>query len=163
MTDFRQPVRRFAGRLGIALALVVLPCGAAEVFVVNEPWVLPALRGHSTEAYVNLASSEGTTLVGVRSEVAERVDIREPGARSALAQLPLPAGRTVALAPGKPRIVLHNLVRSLALGDRVVFTMLLQDAHGTRREIAMDAEVRRRSPSDDHRHGHGHAHGAAAP
>jgi copper(I)-binding protein len=128
---------------------------AAAVFTVSEPWVLPT-SGRDTEAYMELASSEGSTLVGARSKVAARVDVRTREATKAAAGLPLPARMPVMLAPAKDRLVLRQLDRKLKVGDRVPITLLLRDEKGVTTEIEVDAEVRLRSPTDDERRGHRH-------
>lgn len=157
MSDRALSIWRYVWPPAVAAAAVLCSGHAAAVFVVNEPWVLPATRSHSTEAYVNLTSSEGSALVGVVGDVAGDIGIHAAGRPApTIARLPLPAGATVKLAPGGMRIVLAHLKRSLKPGDRVPLKLILEDAHGTRQEISVDAEVRWRSPTDDHRRGHGH-------
>jgi copper(I)-binding protein len=150
--------RRCAGGARIlVLALVLSAAQARAVFVVTEPWVRPAGRSQTTEVFVNLTSTEGATLVALRSDAAATAAVHAAGqGKAELTRLPLPAGITVALAPGRTRIVLEELARTLRLGDRVVFTLTVEAADGTRREIPMDAEVRLRSPTDDHRRAHAH-------
>ncbi len=43
---------------------------AHALFIVNQPWVKPGTR--NTEAYMVLTSTEGATLIGVRSSIAGR-------------------------------------------------------------------------------------------
>ncbi len=50
------------------LVLVLLAPNASALFVVNQPWLRPAARGQSTEAYMNLTSTDGANLVAVRTE-----------------------------------------------------------------------------------------------
>jgi copper(I)-binding protein len=54
-------------------------------------------------------------------------------------------------------VALAPLARQLRLGDRVPLTLVVREADGVVQAIDVDAEVRRRSPTDDHR-GHAHAH-----
>ena len=70
----------------------------------------------------------------------------------------LPAGTLVALEPGHYRVVLQQLVKTLQPGDRVPMTLRIDLDDGSRQEIAVDAEVRLRSPIDDERRAHAHAH-----
>lgn len=157
MSDRVFSIRWFVWPPAVAAAAVLFSGHAAALFVVNEPWVLPATRSHSTEAYVNLTSSEGSTLVGVVGDIAADIGVHGAGRPAPkIAHLPLPAGATVKLAPGGTRIVLAHLKRSLKPGDRVPLKLILEDANGARQEISVDAEVRWRSPTDDHRRGHGH-------
>jgi copper(I)-binding protein len=52
------------------------------------------------------------------------------------------------------RVVLGRVERPLKLRERVPLTLVLRYADGTAQEIPVDAEVRRRSPSEDHGHRH---------
>jgi len=75
------------------------------------------------------------------------------------ASLPLPAGTVVALAPGKARLALTKLARSVKLGDLVSLTLTVEGTDGTRQDIPVQAEVRMRSPLDDEKRAHHtHAH-----
>ena len=145
----------------MALSLMLVNAHANAVFVVNEPWVRPAPAAQTTEAYMRLMSSDGATLVGVRSPIAGSVALLDAGGKHASPMaLPLPAGDTVVLAPGKFRIALGRIVRTLRVGDRVPLTLVVRDASGASQEIDIDAEVRLRSPTDDHLHPHTHTHAA---
>lgn len=150
-----KPAVRAAAAL--ACALLVLAPARAGVFAVAEPWTRPAAAGASAEAFMELMSSEGATLVDVRSPVAAQVRLVSGKARQAPPfALALPARATVKLAPGGVRVVLERVARPLKLKDRVPLTLVLRNADGITQEIAVDAEVRRRSPSDDHRVPHKH-------
>jgi copper(I)-binding protein len=148
-----------------ALANVLCPAApaaaaVADLFVVNEPWVRPAASG-STEAYMNLRSSTGATLVGVRSEHAARVSMVVPdparhGRFHGVTRMALPAGETVRLAPGQVHLRLSGIAHALKLREHVALVLTLEAPDGSTREIAVDAEVRRRSPTDDEAHAHGH-------
>lgn len=120
-----------------------------------EPWVRPAARTQATAAFVQIASSDGAALLAVRcadAGIATLVDARN---RPLPLPLALPAAVTIAFAPGAARIVLANLGRTLRVGDRVPLVLVIRTADGATREIAVDAEVRRRSPTADHAHAHG--------
>lgn len=141
--------------LGALIAFANAP--QCAVFQVIEPWVRPATAAATTEAYMQLVSSDRTTLVGVRSSVASRVELATGQKRTAPPfAVALPAGTTVALAPGGTRIVLRQLVHPLKLGQHVPITLVLQHADGSEQQIEVEAEVRRRSASDDHRVPHRH-------
>jgi len=146
------------GGLACGLWLALVPPAAAELFVVTEPWVRLAPDGRSAEGYMELRSSEGATLVAVRTDAASRVAMHPPGpARAPVAAIALPARTSVMLAPNGPRIALQRLARTLRLGDRVAFVLTIEAADGTRQEIPVNAEVRRRSPTDDHKRAHAHS------
>jgi copper(I)-binding protein len=142
---------RFAGALALAGCLAGQAPDARALFIVNQPWVKPGAK--DTEAYMLLTSTDGATLVGVRSALAARASMRSVrgGERSAVT---LPAGVTVALRPNADRIVLRGLARTLKPGDRFPLTLQIQTADGTRQDIAVDAEVRFESPLDAERRAH---------
>ena len=149
--------RRVAAACGFSLGL--LAQHASALFVVNQPWVRPAQSTQATEAYMNLTSTEGATLVGAVSAAAGGVAIRAPGKTAGdLARLPLPAQSLVALAPGGYHLVLRRLVGTLKVGDRVQLTLTIENADGSRQDIGVNAEVRLRSPLDDEMRAHKHAH-----
>jgi copper(I)-binding protein len=137
-----------------AAALAFGSAHAHAVFVVNEAWMLPARAAQSTEAFAELTSSDGATLVGVRSKLAASVALL--GSPAPPMALSLPAGTTVILAPGNVRLALARLTRTLRLGDRVPLTLIVRDAAGVPQEIDVEAEVRLHSPTYDHRHPHPH-------
>jgi copper(I)-binding protein len=142
--------RRMALRCGLVLLLLAPNAGA--LLIVNQPWARPAARGQVSEAYMNLTSTDGAMLVAVRSGDAAAVVIRGPGKGGPTARLlRLPAGTPVALAPGKDRLALSGLSRSVKLGERLALTLTFEGADGTRQDIPVAAEVRMRSPVDDER------------
>ena len=147
--------RHLAMACGIALCL--LAANANALFIVNQPWVKPARSGQTTEVYMNLTSTDGATLVAVRSDAAATVIVRGPGRKPAtIDRLPLPAKVLVALAPGREHIALVRLAKIVKLGERVALTLTIEDSNGGRQEIPVDAEARMRSPEDDERRAHGH-------
>ena len=153
-TRFRR-VLRLALACGLAIALG--SAHAASVIVVNEPWVRLSANARSAEGYMNLQSSEAATLVAVSSDATANIEIRPPGTkRGPVSSIKLPAGENVKLAPGAYRFALAKLNRSPKLGDRVAFVLTIEAGDGSRTEIPLSAEVRLRSPTDDHRRGHSH-------
>jgi periplasmic copper chaperone A len=151
--------RRWAIASGLALALAFAHATALArpVFVVNLPWALPAVKGKTTEAFMLLQSSEGAALVGVQCPYAASVAIIGPEAKKSLARLSLPPGKPILLAPGKYRLRLAHIDRTLKLGDHVPLELTIETADGARQTVAVDMEVRRRSAFDDEAHEH-HQH-----
>ena len=142
---------------GLAAAIATSPANA--LFIVNQPWVRPAQITQSTEAYMNLTSTEGAKLVAVRTEVAITATIRAPGKSTVNApSVTLPPKMLVALAPGQYRIVLKPLLRTLKQGDRLKLTLMIELDDGSHQDIGVDAEVRVRSPIDDERRAHAPTH-----
>ena len=139
----------------MGFALAICAADARAIFIVNQPWIRPAAQGRSTEAYMDLTSTEGAVLVGARSEIAA-VSIIAPGkAARSVRNLPLPAQTMVSLAPGAYRLLLSKLARSVKRGDRVLMMLTIEAADGSRQDIPVDAEARTHSPVDDERRAHG--------
>ena len=149
----RLPARRLA--LAGALGFALLASEASALFIVNQPWVRPARKAQTTNAYMTLTSTAGATLLAARSEGAVHVSLRS--AHSAAApSLRLPAKSEIALAPGHDHLRLSGLTRALKIGDRINVTLTVRDDDSTVQEITVSAEVRFRSPVDDERRAHQH-------
>jgi copper(I)-binding protein len=149
----RLPARRLA--LAGAVGFALLASDASAMFIVNQPWVRPARKTQATNAYMNLTSTGGATLLAARSEDARRVSLRSADSTAA-AGLVLPAKSEIALAPGHDHLTLTGLTRALKIGDRINITLTVRDDDGTVQEITINAEVRLRSPIDDERRAHHH-------
>jgi copper(I)-binding protein len=157
MRHFFSTSRRVALACGLGLGLMAQQ--ASALFVVNQPWIRPAQKAQATEAYMNLTSTEGASLIGVASAGAATAAILAPGQTAgAVERVSLPAQKVVALAPDGYRIVMRRLTRTLKVGDRVQLTLTIEAADGTRQEVGVNAEVRLHSPIDDEMHAHKHAH-----
>ena len=63
----------------LGLVLAPTPSAAGALFIVNQPWVRPAKTAQTTEAYMNLTSTDGARLVAVRTDAAKEAAIRAPG------------------------------------------------------------------------------------
>jgi copper(I)-binding protein len=100
---------------------------------------------------MELSSSEGATVIAVRCAVAAEASLVDPGGHPMrIAVLAMPAGEKVTLMPGAVRVALTRLAHPLRLSERVPLVLVIRSVDGTTQEIAVDAEVRRRSPTDDH-------------
>jgi copper(I)-binding protein len=106
---------------------------------------------------MEVTSTEGAVLVGARSKIAASAAVVGPGGKAEpVERLILPAGAPVLLAPGSYRIRLARIDHAVKLGDAVPLVLIIEAADGSRQEIAVQAEVRRRSTLDDHLHAHSH-------
>ena len=155
MSRRRWPVSRRAGWcFGLVLALV--GGDADALFIVNQPWVVPAAKGRSTAAYMDLTSTEGAALVAAKSDAAARLSIGGPKRASNVARLALPASEMIRLAPNGYRLVLDRLTRPIKRGERVLLTLVIEAPDGSRQEIGVNAEARFNSPLDEERRAHSH-------
>jgi periplasmic copper chaperone A len=143
--------------LAAGLAIAVCATDAMALFIVTEPWVRPATNARSAEAFMELTSTEGATLVGIHSESAPGIGMRGPGIPGVtLKSIALPAGRKVMLAPRGYRLAIAGLEQPLRLGDHFAIVLIVMAADGIRREYPVNAEIRSNSPTYDHQHGHAH-------
>jgi len=144
------------------LTLGAGPVDATGLLVVNQPWVRPARAGQNTEAFMDLTSTAGATLVAVESPDAASASLRSPASKrttgGSVDHIALPSGKLVALAPGRHRIALRAVTRPLKLGERVAMTLQIVYDDGSRQTIPVDAEVRLRSPVEDELRAHSHSH-----
>jgi hypothetical protein len=130
----------------ILLAALSLPA-LAEV-TASDAWVrgtVPAQK--TTAAYLSLRSTEGARVVEVRTNAAARAEIHSSEMRDgvmamhAMGNLALPPGKTVELKPGGYHIMLLDLAKPLAAGDKVKLTLVVEE--GKRRSnLDVVAEVR---------------------
>lgn len=110
---------------------------------VADAWARPGAAGGNTAVYMRLTNRGrgGETLVGGRTEVAQRVELHEavlqteirdgrPTQVMRMQQLPaiaVPAGEEVELRPGGLHIMLIGLRRELAEGVTFPVTLQFQD------------------------------------
>jgi periplasmic copper chaperone A len=135
------PVSRRA-LLAAALLTLASPVSAASGAIsVAGAWSRPAAAGVNGAGYLTIVNAGRTpdTLVAVSSPVAARVTLHATkmsgGVMSMrpLADLAIPAGSTVALAPGGRHLMLEGLKRPLKVGDR--FPVTLSFVHAGRMTV----------------------------
>ena len=130
----------------LLLAAISLPA-LAEVTASNA-WVrgtVPAQK--ATGAFMSLRSTGAARLVEVRTSAAARAEIHSSMMHDGVMMmhemdgLALPAGKTVELTPGGYHIMLLDLAKPLAAGDKVTLTLVVEE--GKRRStLDVVAEVR---------------------
>lgn len=158
LTPYRYA--RIAGSIALAAMALAssLDARAVAVITVYDPWVRVAPNGKSAEAFMEIMSSEGATIVRVETAVSAEVPMQRPGTKRAVTKsIALPPRTNVKLAPNEYRLLLPKLNRPLKLGDRVALNLIVEAPDGTRQVIPVKAEVRRRSAYDDHLRPHSHA------
>lgn len=137
----------------VAIAFLIGPhtpaLAADAVISVSKPWVRATVAGQSVAgAYMDITAKDTAALVGAASPVAARAELHtmtmDGGVMRMrpLAKLELPAGKTVNLKPGGFHLMLIDIRRELKAGERVPLTLTVQDAHGARSTLKIDAEVR---------------------
>jgi copper(I)-binding protein len=138
---------RFSIATALALAIVSGPAWAQVA--VSQAWVRGTVQGQkATGAFMQLRSTERTTLIAARSPVAGVVEIHEMKMENnvmrmrAIPKLELPAGQAVDLKPGGYHVMLMDLKQPLKKGDTVPITLSVQGKDGKTQEIEVKAEVR---------------------
>ncbi|MCE2803265.1 MAG: copper chaperone PCu(A)C [Gemmatimonadota bacterium] len=127
---------------GAATVSVTTATGLAAV----EPWARPADAGKNTAVYLQLENTlpDGDSLIGVRSEGAERAALHESVMEGATMRMrpmigvALPSGGRIAFRPMGPHVMLLRLRDPLVPGDTVEVTF--DFASG--RSLAVRAGVR---------------------
>jgi copper(I)-binding protein len=140
-------------KLLVAMLLSAIVCGAQAQVDVTSAWVRPAVPGQSaTGAFMTLTSKEGARLLGAASAVAGVVEIHEMAMEGnvmrmrAIRGLDLPAGRAVQLKPGGYHVMLMDLKRPLAVGEKVRVELRLETRDKRLVTQPVDVEVRSQPP-----------------
>jgi copper(I)-binding protein len=131
-------------RLALALALLTLSAcspggtgsGAASTVEVAGAVCRPTPVGRQmTGCYLTLTAATADRLVSVTSPAANLVQIHESRIESGMMMmnelkegLPLPAGETVALAPGGNHLMLLGVEEPLVAGDTVALTLTFESS-----------------------------------
>ncbi|MBC7944774.1 MAG: copper chaperone PCu(A)C [Burkholderiales bacterium] len=142
-------------RLGLAL-LGLLPllavCAtvrADEVVTVTDAWVRATAPGQTvTGAFLEISSPVRVRIVGVESEIAESAEIHLSAMDNGVMKMrevekiEVPANQALRFAPGGYHIMLIDLKKPLARGDKVPLAIKLERADKTRIEVSFEATVR---------------------
>lgn len=159
------------GAVAATPVLLALPAAAHEYKVgaleIEHPWTRATPPGAKVGGgYLTVVNGGGDDdrLVSATSPAAGRVEIHEMAVTDGVMVmrplpegLPVPAGETVALAPGGLHLMLIDLAAPLVEGERVPVELTFERAGTIAVELAVD-RIGARAPSDAHGDGHGDAH-----
>ncbi len=113
-------------RLLVAAALLLTAAAASAQVQVKDAWARATVQGQTaTGAFMQLTAPDGAKLVGVSSPVAGHAEVHEMVMDGSvmkmrpIAALDLPAGRAVELKPGGYHLMLMDLKRPLAAGEKI--------------------------------------------
>ena len=116
---------------------------------VKDPWVrATVVQQRATGAFMELTSTEAVRVVEVRSPAAKIVELHQMLIENnvmkmqAVPALELSPGKTVELKPGGYHVMLVDLVKPLAAGDRVLLTLVVEGKDKKRSQVDVNAEVR---------------------
>jgi copper(I)-binding protein len=141
-------MKRHLKVLCIAGCALVATQALAEV-TVTEAWVRGTVAAQkATGAFMRIRSTEDAKLVGAASPSASIVEVHEMAMKDnvmtmrAVDELPLPAGKTVELKPGGYHVMLIDLAKPLAAGDKVPVMLTIVGKDGKKTTLEVKAEVR---------------------
>lgn len=116
---------------------------------VQDAWVRATVPNqHATGVFMRLTSAAPGRLVAVESQAAKHVEVHEMAMQDnvmKMRQVPgidLPAGLAVELKPGGYHVMLIDLARQIAPGDRVPLTLIVEDAARQQRRVPVTAVAR---------------------
>jgi copper(I)-binding protein len=134
-------LHRFSAIGLLAAAAGCSPSSGNPQIEVGSAWVRPSLAGSgASAAYVSIENrgSGDDRLMGVSTDVAGRVTLHSSTSEGGVARmrplpkgLTIPAGETVALAPGGNHVMLEQLKRPLKAGEQIPLTLSFERS-GTR-------------------------------
>lgn len=120
---------------------------------VKAAWVRPTVAGQTgTGAFMQLMSRDGARLLGASSDVAGVVEIHEMAMEGNVMRmrpirtLDLPPGGTVELKPGGHHMMLMDLKRPLAVGEKIKVELRLETRDKKLITQPIEVEVRPRAP-----------------
>ena len=145
-------MKRLAVTAVMALALAAHAQRSADIDV-KSAWARPTVAGQmGTGAFMHLTSKEGARLLGASSDVAGVVEIHEIAMEGnvmrmrPIRSLDLPPGSTVELKPGGHHMMLMDLKRPLATGEKIKVELRLETRDRKLVTQPVEVEVRPRAP-----------------
>jgi copper(I)-binding protein len=137
------------GALALAASAI-----AGTPLKVEGGWVHSTVAGQNgAAAFMRLTAQQPLRLVGVASPVAGTADLHQMKREGdvmtmrPLAELDLPAGRTVELSTGGYHLMLQDLKQPLRPGSIVPLTLVLRDAKGVQSKLELKLPVAARAPA----------------
>ena len=152
----------------IALAALLAGTAFAQTVSVTDAWARATVSGQkATGAFMKITAQDGARLVGVQSPVAGVTEIhemkmdRDVMKMSAIAELDLPAGKTIELKPGSYHVMLMDLKQALSKDSTVPLTLQFVDAKGKASRLDIKVPVSAMPPGGAMPGGmpSGHSHG----
>lgn len=138
----------------LAAAILLSACGAPGEIEVKEPWMRPTVLGENAAVYFLLYnnSQNADQLIGVSSNVSDRVEIHESKMENDVMQmnmvssLPLEAGSEFIFEPGGLHVMLVGVDQELKPGEHIQVTLHFE----THKDVNVDVPVADSAGGDDH-------------
>lgn len=120
-----------------ACLLALAACGQSKDIVVKDGWVrMPATAGRPGAGYFTITGgATDQTLTGISTPAAGRVELHETMKMGAgmtmqpIAQLAVPAGKTIQFAPGGKHLMLFDIAAGAGAGKPFPLTFRFADGH----------------------------------
>lgn len=136
-----------------AAALMAVSLAAQAQVEVQSAWARPTVAGQmGTGAFMRLTSKDGARIIGASSAVAGVVEIHEMAMNGNVMQmrplkgLDLAPGSTVELKPGGQHMMLMDLKRPLAVGEKIKVELRLETRDKKLVTQPVEIEIRPRAP-----------------
>ncbi|HWI82784.1 copper chaperone PCu(A)C [Ramlibacter sp.] len=127
---------------------------------VEAAWVRSAVAGQQgTGAFMKITAPRPMQLVAAETPVAGTAEVHEMKLEGdvmkmrAIAQLELPAGRTIELRPGGHHLMLMDLKQGLPAGSIVPLTLVFRDGAGAQSRVELKVPVAIKPPAAGAAHG----------
>lgn len=134
-------------------ALMAVSLAAQAQVEVQSAWARPTVAGQmGTGAFMRLTSKDGVRIIGASSAVAGVVEIHEMAMSGSVMQmrplkgLDLAPGSTVELKPGGQHMMLMDLKRPLAVGEKIKIELRLETRDKKLVTQPVEIEIRPRAP-----------------
>lgn len=121
----------------IVLCLFSIVVDAAEPLSITNAWARATAPGQDVgAAYMTLKSATPAKIIKAEATAAGAVEIHEMSMKDGVMKmrmmetLELPAGKTVALAPGSFHFMLFDLKQPLTAGSTLEMTLMIKDKQG---------------------------------
>ena len=135
------------------------PIAWAQPVAVADAWARATVTGQKASGvFMKLTAAQATRLVGASSPVAGVVEVHEMKMEkdvmkmAAIAELDLPAGKTVELKPGGYHVMLMDLKNPLADKSNIPLTLTFEDAKGQKSQQVLQVPVRAMNMMSTHKH-----------
>lgn len=151
----RTSLTRCAAAIAAALPLALYAQSAAGPWPhVEGAWVRGTVPGQQgTGAFMRITAPRAAKLVGVATPVAGVAEVHEMKMEGEVmrmrpvAQVDLPAGRSVEFKPGGYHVMLMDLKQTLKPGATVPLTVVFRDAGGAEGRVQVQAPVAMTPPA----------------
>ncbi|MBS7776829.1 copper chaperone PCu(A)C [Acidovorax sp. CCYZU-2555] len=149
-------------RLSTALAASLLAMSAQAQVTVKDAWVRATVpQQKATGAFMQIQAAQDSKLISASSPLTPHVEVHEMSMQGdvmkmrQVADIALPAGKTVELKPGGYHVMLLDLKQQVKEGASVPLTLVIENKDGKRESIEVKAPVRALNTSS---HAGGHKH-----